>query len=195
MKVLIEKIIRDHKQVVKGIEKEEIIELEKAIHLIVNAFNNKNKLLITGNGGSAADSQHIAAEFVNKFKLDREPLPAIALTTDSSILTSIGNDDDYSRVFEKQIKALGKQEDIVLALTTSDFTESHSMNLYYGLKTAKELGMKTIGLVSKKSKNIMSLLDVAVVAQSEDTPRIQEVHTLFYHIICELVEMESFTKP
>jgi len=186
----INSIIESHTETVLEIPKKTIQDIELAIASICEAFNNGKKLLIFGNGGSAADAQHIAAEFINKFKLDRKPLPAIALTTDASILTAIGNDDGFEYIFQKQLEALGKKGDIALVLTTSDFQYSHphSANLCRGLETAKEKGMVTIGLVSEKSKSILSLLDIAIVAPSKNTPRIQELHVLFYHIICELVE-------
>jgi len=188
MKELINRLIKNHIRTTTDISKKNILEIESAVKSICKTFNNGNKLLIMGNGGSAADAQHIAAEFVNKFKLDREPLPAVALTTDSSVLTAIGNDKGYEYVFQKQIKALGKKGDAVLVLTTSDCFLDHSLNLRLALLTAREKQMTTIGLVSKKSKNILDLLDIVVTSQSDDTPRVQEEHVLFYHIICELVE-------
>ena len=123
-------------------------DIQKAAEIIINCFKSGNKVLIFGNGGSAADAQHIAGEFINKFRIDRDPLPAISLVTDTSVISSISNDSSYSYVFEKQIKALGKKGDVVIAITTSDFSteiNGHSSNMYYGLKAAKELGLITIG--------------------------------------------------
>ncbi len=188
----IEEIINESIEVKKSLVGQ-IKNIERATKAIYSCFYQGNKLLIFGNGGSAADAQHIAAEFVNKFKIDREPFPAIALTTDSSILSSISNDSSFSYVFEKQIKALGKKGDIALALTTSDISYKenvHSSDLGFALRYAKQKEMKTIGLVSEKSKEILKYLDIAIAVPSKNTPRIQECHMLVYHIICELVEKE-----
>lgn len=165
--------------------------------LIASAFRKKHKLLICGNGGSAADAQHITGELVNKFRFEREPLPAIALTTDTSVISSIGNDSSFSYIFSKQIKALGKPGDVLMVITTSDisFKENcHSSNLAFALKTAKTIGLKTIGLVSLKSKIILKYLDIALIIPSCDTPRIQEAQLLAEHIICDLVEQKIFKK-
>jgi len=170
-------------------------DIQKAAEIIINCFKSGNKVLIFGNGGSAADAQHIAGEFINKFRIDRDPLPAISLVTDTSVISSISNDSSYSYVFEKQIKALGKKGDVVIAITTSDFSteiNGHSSNMYYGLKAAKELGLITIGLVSIKSKNILNYLDISIKVPATDTPRIQETHLAVEHIICDLVEQKLF---
>jgi len=189
MKEKIQMIIREHIGIVKSLSEEQIDKIEDASKLIINAFKNDKKLLIFGNGGSAADAQHIAAEFVNKFKHDRRPLPAIALTTDTSVLTSIGNDSGFEHVFEKQIEAFAKKGDVALAITTSDIaSDGHSVNLEFALKSAKAKGMKTIGFVSDKSENILDMLDIKIIAPSKETARIQELHILLAHIICEIVE-------
>ena len=170
-------------------------DIQKAAEIIINCFKSGNKVLIFGNVGSAADAQHIAGEFINKFRIDRDPLPAISLVTDTSVISSISNDSSYSYVFEKQIKALGKKGDVVIAITTSDFSteiNGHSSNMYYGLKAAKELGLITIGLVSIKSKNILNYLDISIKVPATDTPRIQETHLAVEHIICDLVEQKLF---
>lgn len=172
-----------------------IEDIQKAVELIIECFKSGNKVLIFGNGGSAADAQHIAGEFINKFRIDRKPLPAISLVTDTSVLSSISNDSSYSHVFEKQINALGKKGDVVLAITTSDFSNEingHSSNIYFGLKAARELGLATIGLVSIKSKKILDYLDVSIKVPATDTPRIQETHLAVEHIICDLVEQKLF---
>ena len=166
----------------------------KASELISQSLKNGNKVLICGNGGSAADSQHIAAELVGRYMMERKALPAIALTTDSSILTAWSNDYSFESVFSRQIEALGKPGDVLIVLTTSDYNESdrHSLNLKNALVKAREIGLKTVGFYSIKSKDIVKLTDVSIIATSRDTPRIQECHMLAYHIICELVEMELF---
>ncbi|OGD63454.1 hypothetical protein A2160_02970 [Candidatus Beckwithbacteria bacterium RBG_13_42_9] len=173
-------------------------DIKKAAELIIDSYKQSGKLLLCGNGGSASQSQHIAAEMINKFRFDRQPLAAIALTTDTSNLTSIGNDSGFQYVFVKQIKALGKKEDVLVIITTSDVSFSpdntHSLDLGLALKAAKELGIKTIGMVSEKTKEALPYLDVAVRIPSRDTPRTQEGHITALHIICDLVEQEMFPK-
>ncbi|WP_051172950.1 D-sedoheptulose 7-phosphate isomerase [Thermodesulfobacterium hveragerdense] len=142
------------------------------------------KILIFGNGGSAADAQHLAAELVNRFKKERRPLPAIALTTDTSILTAISNDYDFSQVFVKQILALGKKGDLALGISTS----GNSPNVIEGLKVAKELGLYTVGLTGGTGGKMKPFCDHMIVVPSKDTPRIQEGHLLFLHLFSELLE-------
>ncbi|UCF13667.1 MAG: SIS domain-containing protein [Thermoplasmatales archaeon] len=190
MREKIEDIIKSHKETIQKISDKTIDQIEEAIKAIISAFKQGNKLIVFGNGGSAADAQHLAAEFINKFKIDRDPLPAIALTTDTSAITAIGNDSGFEFIFEKQIKALGKQGDVAIAITTSDVNENHSVDVYLGLLEAREKGIKTIGLVSEKSKKILKAIDIPIVIPSKETPRIQEMHLLAYHIICELIEKE-----
>lgn len=197
MKNDIKNIIQESFYVKKDLlENQEIIgDIEKTIEIIVRALENKKKILIFGNGGSAADAQHFAGELINRFKIERNPLPAIALTTDSSVLTSIANDSGYDYVFSKQIEALGEKGDIALAITTSDIEEKkggHSANIAYALTAAKKKRLQTIGLVSVKSKKILKLLDIAIQIPSINTPRIQEAHIMIIHIICEIVEKLLF---
>ena len=169
-------------------------EIEKAISIIVECYKKKKKILIIGNGGSAADAQHFAAEMMNRFKTDREPLPALSLSTDSSVLTSIGNDAGFSRLFEKQINALANEGDIVIAITTSDAAtgEGHSSNIGNALLAARKKKCVIIGLCSEKSKKIAEIADLAIKVPSQNTPRIQESHITILHIIAELVEKEIF---
>jgi len=159
--------------------------LIESIDALVAAFSNGNKLLLFGNGGSAADAQHIAAEFVNRFRVERPPLPAIALTTDSSALTSIANDYDYAQVFAKQVRALGKPGDVAIAISTS----GNSANVLAALAVCKQINIRTIGLTGgsggKMTKEVDFLLNVAA---STDTARIQESHILIGHVICEMVD-------
>ena len=155
---------------------------------ITETLRRGNKILIFGNGGSAADAQHIAAEFVNRFLFDRAPLPAIALTTDTSILTSIGNDSNFSQVFARQIVALGTKGDIAWGITTSGTTP----NIIEGFRKATEIGMKTVALTGKDGGEVLQMADYALNVHSSSTPRIQEVHITIGHIICELVERELF---
>ena len=159
--------------------------LAKAIEAVVAAFKNGNKLLLFGNGGSAADAQHIAAEFVNRFRVERPPLPAIALTTDSSALTSIANDYDYTQVFAKQVQALGKPGDVAIAISTS----GNSANVIAAVEVCKRLQIRTIGLTGGSGGRMTDKVDHLLnVGASRDTARIQESHILIGHVICELVD-------
>jgi len=161
-------------------------EIEKAIRLITYCMNKGGKLLLFGNGGSAADCQHIAAEFVNKFKRIRKALPAIALTTDTSILTSISNDFDYRNVFSRQVDALGNEGDVALGISTS----GQSYNVSLGLCAAKHKNLKTIVLTGEKIGEMLEYSDIKIMVSSIETPRIQECHIMIGHIICEIVEKE-----
>ncbi len=157
---------------------------------IVRCFENGGKVLIFGNGGSAADSQHIAAEFTNRFKMERPPLPALALTTDTSALTAIGNDYSFDEVFNKQLKALGNENDIAWGISTS----GNSPNVLAALRTAGRQGMTTIGFTGKDGGLMRGLCDHLLISPSECTPRIQEIHIAAAHIICELVDEIMFGK-
>jgi len=156
--------------------------------LIVEAYRRKKKVILFGNGGSAADAQHIAGELVNRFHLEREALPAIALTTDSSVLTSIANDYDYSRIFARQVEALAKEGDVVIGISTS----GSSSNVIEAVKTAKEKGAKTVGFTGNKGGKLAELVDFVISVPSDETPRVQESHITIFHIICCLVERELF---
>jgi len=174
-----------------------LLSIQKAAEIIIDALESGKKVLVFGNGGSAADAQHFAAEFVNRFKINRSPLPFIALTTDTSVLTSIANDFGYDYVFSKQVEALGQKGDIAIAITTSDIESKpggHSANIANALDSAKKKGLTTIGLVSEKSQKILEWLDVAIKIPSKNTPRIQESHMLVIHIISEIVEETLYGK-
>ncbi|AEA34433.1 D-sedoheptulose 7-phosphate isomerase [Hippea maritima] len=155
---------------------------------IALSIKNGGKVLICGNGGSAADAQHMAAEFVNRFLKERKPLPAIALTVDSSVLTSIANDYDFNDVFAKQVEAIGNEGDILIGISTS----GNSENVFNALSVAKDKGMKTIGFLGKDGGKILPLCDYAIVVKSNSTPRIQEIHEFVMHTICQMVEDELF---
>jgi len=155
--------------------------------LLVDAFRKGNKVLLFGNGGSAADAQHIACELAGKFYLDRSPLPAIALTTNTSALTAIGNDYGYDEVFARQVRSLAKRGDIVIGISTS----GNSPNVLRGIKEAKHLGATTIAFTGRRGK-LRELADYALSVPSVDTPRIQEAHITAGHIICYLVERALF---
>jgi D-sedoheptulose 7-phosphate isomerase len=154
---------------------------------IVESLRGGGKLLVFGNGGSAADAQHIAAEFMNRFLIERPPLPAIALTTDTSVLTSIANDYSFDEIFSKQVKALGKKGDVALGITTS----GSSGNVLKALRAAKKLGMTTIALTGEGGK-AASLSDIALQIPSRNTARIQEAHIAVGHILCDLTDTILF---
>ena len=160
--------------------------ISKIVDLAVECLKNKGKIMLCGNGGSAADAQHLAAEFVNRFKKERVPLPALALTTDTSIITSIANDYSYSEIFTKQILALGKKEDILIAISTSGNAE----NVLAAVETAKQIEIKTIALTGKDGGRLKEVADICLIVPSNDTARIQEAHITIGHIICETVEEE-----
>ena len=163
--------------------------LTQAIDAIVAAFKRGNKLLLFGNGGSAADAQHIAAEFTNRFMIERPPLPAIALTTDSSALTAIANDYAYAQVFAKQVQALGKPEDIAIAISTS----GNSPNVLAAIEACKKLNISTIGLTGGSGGKMIGKVNYMLcVAEGKNSPRIQETHILVGHVICDIVDQELF---
>lgn len=152
-----------------------------------DALTQGGKILLFGNGGSAADSQHLAAEFVNRYRIERRPLPAIALTTDTSIITAIGNDYSYDEIFSKQVQALGRKADIAIGITTS----GNSPNVIRAIEAAKQIGMITIGLSGSKGR-LKEICDVAFCVDAQETPRIQEVHILLGHVLCDLTERMLF---
>jgi len=158
--------------------------IEEACHLITSTLKNGNKILLCGNGGSAADAQHIAAELTGRYKSERRGLPAIALTTDTSALTAISNDYGYARVFDRQVEALANSGDLLIGISTS----GNSDNILSALGTAKELGCKTLGMSGKDGGEMNSVCDLNLVVPSDDTPRIQEMHILIGHILCQAVD-------
>lgn len=159
--------------------------LIKATEAVIKSIRTGGKILLFGNGGSAADAQHIAAEFVNRYLIERPPLPALALTTDTSALTSITNDYGPDDVFAKQVQALGRSGDIAIAISTS----GNSPNILRALKVCRELGMSTIGLTGGNGGEMAACVDLCLcVSATSVTPRIQETHILIGHVICELVD-------
>ena len=159
----------------------------EAVNAIVSAFRSGHKVLLFGNGGSAADAQHIAAELAGKFAKDRDPLPAMALTTNTSTLTAIANDYEFNEVFARLVKAHARQGDVVIGISTSGTSE----NVVRGIKTAKAAGAYTIALCGAGG-NLRELADLTLAVPSKETPRIQEAHITLGHIICELVEEDLF---
>ena len=158
--------------------------IQKTADIIYQAVTRGSTLFLFGNGGSAADAQHIAAEFINRFRIERRPLPAIALSTDTSVLTSIGNDYSFDDIFSKQITALGKAGDIALGISTS----GNSPNILNAFGAARDNGMFTIGLLGKDGGKARSLVDLAIIIDHPDTPRIQESHITIGHILCSLID-------
>lgn len=167
-------------------EEENVESIVKVVEEMVGCFKNDGKVLICGNGGSAADAQHISGELVDRFMLERKGLPVIALTTDTSVITAWGNDKDFNDIFARQVEALGKGGDILIGISTS----GNSQNIVDAIEKAKEIGIKIISLTGKDGGKIKEISDVNLNVNSESTPRVQEVHEVIYHIVCELVEKE-----
>ena len=161
--------------------------IEESINEIIKCFKTGNKIIIFGNGGSAADAQHIVAEFIGRFQKERKSLPAISLTTDSSIITSLSNDYSYEIVFSRQCESLVSKGDVVIGISTS----GNSKNVEEGIKAAKKKGAVTIGLLGGDGGIINNVVDIPIVVKSTNTARIQEVHRVIYHIICGIVEEKS----
>jgi D-sedoheptulose 7-phosphate isomerase len=158
--------------------------IEKSVNLIVNSLQNGNKIVLFGNGGSAADAQHIAAELIGRFCKERQSYPAIALTTDTSIITALGNDYSFETIFSRQCESLISSGDVVIGISTS----GNSKNIQKGLIASKKNGAITIGLLGNKGGSIKNFVDIPIIVSSSSTPRIQEAHRVIYHIICENIE-------
>ena len=166
-----------------------MVDISKVADLIVEAFNNGNKLLFCGNGGSAADAQHLAAEFSGRYYLNRPPLHAEALHTDTSFMTAVSNDFSFDEVYARLIQGIGKQGDILIGMSTS----GNSKNVIKALEEAKKKSIITIGFTGKVNGNMKPYCDYLINIPSDDTPRIQECHLMLGHAICELVEKELFS--
>ena len=184
MKKTIEQIFAESIEVKQATLKKNLPQIISAAESIIKAFKGGHKLFLCGNGGSAADCQHIAAEFVGRFQKERRALPAIALTTDTSALTAIGNDYTFDIVFSRQLQALGQAGDVLMAISTS----GNSKNVLEAVKQAKAIGMTTIGVTGGSGGQLAGLCDIAIIAASSKTARIQESHLVIFHSICELVE-------
>ena len=189
-KLLISQIIKNNIETKEKIlNNQEIISLiEKSAEEIISALKNGNKVLLCGNGGSAADAQHIAAELSGKFYLDREPLFAEALHTNTSFLTAVANDYSYEEVFTRAVRAMAKKGDVLIAISTS----GNSPNIIKAIETANKLKMITVGLTGESGGKMTGLCKYLIKVPSTDTPRIQEAHILIGHIICEIVEKKMF---
>ncbi len=181
-------IVADSLEVKRRFFNAHTAEVHRAAQMIAEAFKAGGKLLVFGNGGSAADAQHIAGELVNRFLQHRKALPAIALTTDGGVLTCIANDTGFENIFARQIEALGTKSDVCLAISTS----GNSPNVTVACEQAEKQGMVVIGLLGRDGGRVAALCDLALIVPSDDTQRIQETHNLIGHIICELVEGELF---
>lgn len=193
MKTLIEEHILSSIAVKEEILKDKnLIDLiEQAASLVTKAYKGGYKTLLAGNGGSAADAQHIAGEFVSRFYFDRPGLSSIALTTDTSILTAIGNDYGYDKLFSRQVQAQGSEGDIFIGISTS----GNSPNIINALEACREKKIKTIGFTGNSGGKMVELCDICIKIPSTETPRIQEVHILIGHIICCIVEKDLFGSP
>ncbi|WP_345979968.1 D-sedoheptulose 7-phosphate isomerase [Sulfurimonas sp. HSL3-2] len=171
-------------------ENEALIDIiEKVASKCVEIYKNGKKTIIAGNGGSAADAQHIAAELVGRYGFDRPSLPSLALTTDTSNLTAIGNDYGYDKVFSRQLEGMGQEGDIFIGISTS----GNSVNIINAFESAKEKGIMTVALTGRDGGKMAQMADIAIVVPSNDTPRIQESHILIGHILCDIIEKEIFS--
>lgn len=185
------KIFKESSHLKEAFVGENLEVIVSVVEAITAALKSGSKILLFGNGGSAADAQHLAAEFVNRFIIERPPLPAIALSTDTSIITSIGNDYDFSEIFSKQIRAIGQAGDVAWGISTS----GSSPNVIKAIEAAKKIGMVTIGLTGKDGGQIAKLVDYSLNVSSGSTPRIQEVHITVGHVICEMIDLKLFQRP
>jgi D-sedoheptulose 7-phosphate isomerase len=181
------KIFRESCNTKESFINDNLIRIVAVVEALTAALKAGNKILLFGNGGSAADAQ----EFVNRFIIERPPLPAIALTTDTSVITSIGNDYDFSEIFSKQIRAIGQKGDVAWGMSTS----GTSVNVVKAMETAKRIGMVTIGLTGRDGGEIAKIADHSLNVASTSTPRIQEVHITVGHVICEMVDFKLFQRP
>jgi D-sedoheptulose 7-phosphate isomerase len=184
MKKTIENEFQNHSETIQTVMDASSKVLEDVSQVVVDTLKAGNKVLICGNGGSAADAQHFAAELTGRYKTERRGLPAIALTTDTSALTAIGNDYGYDRVFDRQTEALAQSGDLLIGISTS----GNSKNVINAFMVAKELGCKTIGLSGRDGGAMNDSCDINLIVPSHNTPRIQEMHILFIHIICQIID-------
>jgi len=190
MEEIIENEIKEHIRVLNEVLSTQGEKIKEIARLILDCYENKGKVILFGNGGSAADAQHIAAELVGRYKLERKSLLALALTTNTSIMSALGNDYGFDVIFEKQIEGLAEKEDVVIGISTS----GNSENVLLGILKAKEIGAKTIAFTGKNGGKIKDKVDILLNIPSDNTPRIQEAHITVGHIICGIVEKEIFQK-
>ncbi len=183
---LIDKELQAHQKAFEQVFEELRFHIYTASILCIEALKNQKKILLCGNGGSAADAQHIAAELVGRFQKERRPLPAVALTTDTSALTAIANDYDFSEVFARQVEALAQKGDILIAISTSGESE----NVIRAIEVAKKKGCKVVGLLGRDGGRIKDMCECSIVVASHQTARIQEMHIMIGHILCALIDEE-----
>ena len=184
LKRMIEEELAAHRHTVEAVIDSLIPDIEEASKMAIQTLKNGHRILLCGNGGSAADAQHIAAELSGRYKNDRKGLPGIALTTDTSALTAIANDFGYEKVFARQVEALARQGDLLIGISTS----GNSPNILSALERAKELGCHTMGWSGREGGAMSALCDLNIVIPSYDTPRIQEMHILIGHMICQAID-------
>jgi len=184
MKKVIYQEFQSHLETIIRVIEHSQADLEIASSLVVDTLKNGNKILLCGNGGSAADAQHFAAELTGRYKTERKGLAGIALTTDTSAITAIANDYGYDRIFDRQFEALANEGDLLIGISTS----GNSKNIISALKLAKEMNCKTIGFSGRDGGAMTELCDINLIVPSDDTPRIQEMHILFAHTICQIVD-------
>ncbi len=171
------------------LESKELLDMiEKVSSLCIEAYRNGNKILVCGNGGSASDAQHMTGELVGRYKMERAGIPAISLNANTTVLTALGNDYDYDRIFAKQVKALGNQGDILIGISTS----GNSANIVEAVCQAEKQGIHTVALTGESGGKLKSLSDYVINVPSSDTPRIQEMHILIIHVICGIIEKELY---
>jgi len=185
------KIFKESSQLKDIFLNENLGRMVNVIEAITGALKAGNKILIFGNGGSAADAQHLAAEFINRFVIERPPLPAIALSADTSVITGIGNDYGFSEIFSKQIRALGQVGDVAWGISAS----GKSPNVLKGLEVAGKMGLITVGLTGRDGGDIARMVDYSLNVPSSSTPRIQEVHIAIGNVICEMIDFKLFQRP
>jgi D-sedoheptulose 7-phosphate isomerase len=186
MKTTIENEFTSHLETIQTVIGQMEEDLAAASQIAVDTLKRGNKVLLCGNGGSAADAQHIAAELTGRYKSERRGLPGIALTTDTSALTAIANDYGYDRIFDRQLEALANEGDLLIGISTS----GNSDNIISALKLAKELGCATVGFSGRDGGKMNEVCDVNLVVPSDNTPRIQEMHILFGHTLCQIIDNE-----
>jgi len=187
MRNIITTILEDSIRTKRQAVMEQMDTLIAAADMLVTCVASGHKILLFGNGGSAADAQHLAAEFINRFQIERHPLPALALTTDTSIITSIGNDYSFDQIFEKQIQALGKRDDVAWGISTS----GNSPNVVAGLRVAREQGLRCLGMTGQGGA-LIDMSDLALTVPTATTARVQETHIIMGHILCQLVDQTLF---
>jgi D-sedoheptulose 7-phosphate isomerase len=188
MKDAIIKAFDESAQIKVKFARENADKIVEVVQLIAQAFREGKKVILFGNGGSAMDASHIAAEFVNRFLMERPPLPALALNTDAAVLTSISNDYDFSQIFSKQLAALGHEGDVVIGISTS----GNSPNVIKAMDVAKKNGMRTVILTGGTGGKLANVADITFIVQTKNTPRIQETHITLGHTICQMVDEELF---